>query len=490
MSGVIAGDTVNLITPAATFSDKDAGNDKTVTMSGISISGTDVANYDLQNFTATTTANITPKPITASYTASDKVYDRTVQATVDGSLSGVIFGDTVTVTKTSSVFSDINVGSGKTVTVSGISIGGPGSPNYSLQNNSTTTTANISQKSLTASYTAENKVYDRNNTATVAGELSGVISGDQVSLSNASAVFSNKNVANNKTVTVSGLSISGTSSSNYALQNSIATTTANISPKSLIASFEASNKVYDRNTSAVVTHSINGVIDGDIISLENITANFSDKRAGNNKTVTVTSNISGADVSNYQLSNSTEFVSASISKKPLYASFEASNKVFDGTTKVEVDGSSSDVISGDNVEFEYENAKFIDDTIGTQKQVLVSGISLSGIDAENYDLQNLTYITSATVAAPADIAGSVYYIDWSTPEFFTGDVTCQGCIDWKSLYKMLKIEDNIKSIINYVNLSTADEENKSASKEKQKNELEKDLNQSVSIFRRIMKILL
>ena len=108
-----------------------------------------------------------------------------------------------------------------------------------------------------------------------------MISGDQVSLSNASAVFSNKNVANNKTVTVSGLSISGTSSSNYALQNSIATTTANISPKSLIASFEASNKVYDRNTSAVVSHSINGIIDGDIISLENITANFSDKRAGN-----------------------------------------------------------------------------------------------------------------------------------------------------------------------------------------------------------------
>ena len=53
-------------------------------MSGISISGTDVANYDLQNFTATTTANITPKPITSSYTASNKVYDQTVQATVNG----------------------------------------------------------------------------------------------------------------------------------------------------------------------------------------------------------------------------------------------------------------------------------------------------------------------------------------------------------------------------------------------------------------------
>ena len=57
MSGVVSGDTVTLNTPSATFSDKDAGNGKTVTMSGISISGTDVANYDLQNFTATTTAN-------------------------------------------------------------------------------------------------------------------------------------------------------------------------------------------------------------------------------------------------------------------------------------------------------------------------------------------------------------------------------------------------------------------------------------------------
>ena len=83
-----------------------------------------------------------------------------------------------------------------------------------MQNNSTTTTASITQKPLTALYTAESKVYDRNSTANVTGELSGVISGDQVSLSNSSAVFSNENAANNKTVTVSGISISGTSSSN------------------------------------------------------------------------------------------------------------------------------------------------------------------------------------------------------------------------------------------------------------------------------------
>jgi hypothetical protein len=490
MSGIVSGDTVTLNTPSATFSDKDAGNGKIVTMSGISISGTDVANYDLQNFTATATANITPKPITSSYTASDKIYDRSTSATVNGSLAGVIFGDTVTVAKTSSIFSDINVGNSKTVTVSGISIGGPGASNYSLQNSLTTTTANITPKTVTASYTSDSKTYDRNNIASVSGSLSGIISGDQVSLSNVSALFSDMNVANGKTVTVSGISIDGSSSSNYSLQNSNATTNANILHKVLTASFSASDKIYDRNTIAAVTSSLSGIILGDTVSLAEIIANFSNKKAANNKTVTVSSTITGADSSNYSLSNSTDYILASIAKKPLNASFSATNKVYDGTSKVEVEGSSSDVISGDEVIFEYEKAKFIDDTIGTEKQVLVSGIFLSGPDAENYKLQNTSYVTSATVAAPADIAGSVYYIDWSTPEFFKGDVVCNGCIDWKRLYKMLKIEDNIKSIINYVNLSDQEDENKSASKEKLNNDLEKDLNQSVSILRKIMKILL
>ena len=283
-------------------------------MSGISISGTDVANYDLQNFTATTTANITPKPITSSYNASNKVYDRSTSATVSGSLAGVIFGDTVTVAKTNSLFSDINVGNSKTVTVSGISIGGPGASNYSLQNNATTTTANITPKTVTASYTSDSKTYDRSNIASVSGSLSGVISGDQVLISNSSAVFSDKNVANGKTVTVSGINIGGSSSSNYSLQNSSATTTANILHKVLTASFTASDKTYDRNTIASVTSVLSGVISGDTVSLAEIIANFSDKRAADNKRVTVTSSIAGADSSNYLLSNSTEYISASKAK--------------------------------------------------------------------------------------------------------------------------------------------------------------------------------
>jgi probable HAF family extracellular repeat protein/YD repeat-containing protein len=47
------------VTYSPTFSDASQGNGKTVTVSGISISGTAAGNYSLQNTTATATANIT-----------------------------------------------------------------------------------------------------------------------------------------------------------------------------------------------------------------------------------------------------------------------------------------------------------------------------------------------------------------------------------------------------------------------------------------------
>ena len=94
------------------------------------------------------TLTVNRKNVTASYTASSKTYDTTNFATVTGSLTGVVSGDSVSVSKTSSVFSDANVADGKTVSVSGISIGATDASNYTLQNTTTTTTANISEAVL------------------------------------------------------------------------------------------------------------------------------------------------------------------------------------------------------------------------------------------------------------------------------------------------------------------------------------------------------
>ena len=68
--------------------------------------------------------------------------------------------------------------------------------------------------------TANNKIYNGTNEATIAARsLTGVIGADVVSLSGGSASFANKNVGNGKSVAVTGLVLSGTDAGNYKLSS-------------------------------------------------------------------------------------------------------------------------------------------------------------------------------------------------------------------------------------------------------------------------------
>ena len=234
--GVIGGDTVTLSTAGATgtFDTKSPGTGKTVTVSGLTIGGADAGNYTLTQ--PTTTANITAKALTVSgITAANKNYDGTTAATLNttsAALVGVVGGDTVTLSTAGATgtFDTKSAGTGKTVTVSGLTISGADAGNYTLTQ--PTTTANITAKALTVSgITAANKIYDGTTAATLnttSAALVGVIGGDTVTLSTAGATgtFANKSVGTGKTVTVSGLTISGADAGNYTLTQP--TTTATI----------------------------------------------------------------------------------------------------------------------------------------------------------------------------------------------------------------------------------------------------------------------
>src|SRR5206468_12821609 len=133
---------------------------------------------------------------------------------------------------------------------------------------------------------AAGKVYDRTDAATVlTRSLVGVIAGDTVSLTDGTATFTDRNVGTGKVVTLTGATLSGTDAGNYEL-DSVATTTADITPLHITGSFTANNKVYDATNSATVaTRSLTGVISPDAVSLNGGTATFSDKNVGNGKTV-------------------------------------------------------------------------------------------------------------------------------------------------------------------------------------------------------------
>src|SRR5204862_331511 len=227
LSGVINPDVVTC-TGTAAFANPTAGNGKTVNVTNLTLGGTDAANYALRATTATTTANITAATVTATVTASNKTYDRGTMATLATcTLTGVLSPDVVTCTG-SAAFASASTGNGKTVNVTGLTLGGTDAANYALSSTTATTTANIATATVTATVTASNKSYDRGTTATLATcTLSGVLNPDVVTCTG-TAAFASAAAGNGKTVNVTGLTLGGTDAANYALSSTTATTTANI----------------------------------------------------------------------------------------------------------------------------------------------------------------------------------------------------------------------------------------------------------------------
>src|SRR5439155_1381053 len=304
LSGVIGLDDVPLTGGTATFASKTVGTAKTVTATGLSLSGTDLANYQLGSSTATTTADITARALLVSATGVNKAYDGTSTATVTLSDNRVA-ADTLSTSYTSASFANKNVGTAKSVSVSGISISGTDAANYTAN-----TTADITARALTVSATGVNKAYDGTTIATVILSDNRV-AGDTLTASYTSASFANKNVGAVKTVSVSGIAISGADAANYTA-NTTSSTTADITARTLAVSATGVNKVYDGNTNATVTLSDNRVA-GDSLSTSYTSASFADKNIGTAKQVSVSGiAISGTDAANYT-ANTTATTTADIS---------------------------------------------------------------------------------------------------------------------------------------------------------------------------------
>ena len=394
----ISGDVFNDADQAANFDDKNVGAAKTVTVNGITINGTDAADYTLANTDATTSANITPRALTVSATASDKVYDGTTIATVtlaDNRISGDVFNDA----DQAANFADKNVGAAKTVTVSGININGTESANYTLANTDATTSANITPRALTVNATASDKVYDGTTSATVT-LADNRIGGDVFNDADQVANFADKNVGATKTVTVTGININGTDAANYTLANTDATTSANITPRALTVNATASDRFYDGTTCATDTHADNRV-SGDIFNDDDAAANFDDKNVGAAKTVTVSGiNINGTDAANYTLASTDATTSANITPRALTVNATASDKVYDGTIAAAVT-LADNRISGDIFNDDDAAANFDDKNVGAAKTVTVSGITINGTDAANYTLASTGATTSANITPRA-----------------------------------------------------------------------------------------
>jgi trimeric autotransporter adhesin len=419
VSGKVSSDDVIVTGGTALFEDKNVGNGKTVKFSEYSLGGTDAGNYHLSAQPTAVTANITARPVTITgLSASDKVYDGNLTAAFSGTavVSGKVGSEDVTVIGTGTAeFANKTVGTGKTVTISGYSLGGADAHNYTLPAQPTSK-ADITARSVSITgLSASSKTYDGNRTASVSGAVvSGKLGSDAVNPNGGTALFADKNVGNDKTVSFSGYSLSGGDAGNYSLSGQPASVKANITAKSVtITGLSASSKTYDGNETATVsgTAAVNGKVSSDDVTVTAGTASFASAAAGNNKTVTfINYSLAGGDAGNYSLSGQPANVTANIAAKSVtITGLGASDKVYNGTTVATITGTPilNGVIPGETVSLNTgsASASFASAAAGNNKTVTFSGYSLTGTTATNYSLSLPTNVTANITAKPVTITG-------------------------------------------------------------------------------------
>lgn len=154
LSTIVSGDQVLAVMPTkGTITDKKAGNGKTVTIPAITLTGSDKDNYVLTQPSGIT-VNISPKTVAVNgVSVKDKTYDGTKTAEIlsSGTLSGVLTGDTVTITSGICTFISANAGDSIGVISSGFTLDGGDKENYSLSIQPEAANAKINKANLTVS---------------------------------------------------------------------------------------------------------------------------------------------------------------------------------------------------------------------------------------------------------------------------------------------------------------------------------------------------
>ena len=274
LSGIMIGDDVSATAESYIFDDENAGS-RTITAQDISLIGSDAENYVVHQETEATGV-IERKTVTASITGTAaKEYDGTTNVPAGHGLSidleDVVDGGKVSATAASYAYGDANVGQNKTITATGITLGGTDADNYVLSATTASgSVGTITKKTLTPSISGTvTKVYDGTKAApeSLSIALEGVVSGDDVTAT-ATCSFEDANVGNGKAITASNITLTGDDAREHVLRDTTAETYAGeITPRTV--TIIADDKTAKRGEDMpVLTYTANGFIGGDTMTPE------------------------------------------------------------------------------------------------------------------------------------------------------------------------------------------------------------------------------
>lgn len=345
--------------------------------------------------------------------SASKTYDGNNVAPIgllNMSQSGALDDDTIVLSAISSAnFDNRNAGVGKLVSMDNVSLmsaSNAGRSVFGYQLASTTASGNvgtINQAVLNLNAVSDAKVYDATTHSNGMVSISGLVSGDTISHLTQSFASRNVQGANGSTLNVNnGFMIDdGNGGNNYQVLTHTATGT--ITPLTITGAITAHNKTYDGTVDASIhTRILTGVLGTDNVSLVGGVASFDNRNAGENKLVTATGlGLYGTDAGNY-LVNTTATTTADIFRASISAvsGIIADNKIYDATTIASLNTAGANfigVIAGDSLGLATANGQFVDANVANAITVNIIGISLTGADANNYQLLDTNAIAFADI---------------------------------------------------------------------------------------------
>ena len=354
---LVDGDIVTAIT--LTPSTRDVTTSGTITPSAATIkNGTaDVTNN--YNITYTDGAlTINKKPITISgITASNKTYDGTTAATlnyngINWTACGRVGDDDLSVTATGT-FSDANVGTGKTVTITGLTLGGTKAGNYELASSGQQTSANadINAKAITITADSDSKVYDgtahaKNSHSITNGELATGDRIESVTVTGSQTFVGSSNNVPSAAVIKNSLDVNVTE--NYDITYNKGTIEVTQKPLTITADSDA--KVYDATPLTNSGYTSTGLAEGD--TFESVTVTGSQTSVGssdNEPSEAVIKNGTNQDVtSNYNITYANGMLE--VTGKPVTITADSDSKIYDGSSLTKNSYTNTALAEGDYID--------------------------------------------------------------------------------------------------------------------------------------------
>ena len=152
------------------------------------------------------------------------------------------------------------------------------------------------------------------------------------------------------------------------------------------------NKIYDKSIIATLT--LSGIVNNDVVIPPN--AYFDDYYVGINKNITISGFLSGINSNNYNLT--TTITNANILPKNVTINFKSIKKQYDGNTNVKIYFNDiSGIYYDDELYLKTFVANFENPTINTNKIINITNITLSGLQSNNYYVNETSQILGTII---------------------------------------------------------------------------------------------